>query len=107
RVETPRTEDAPRDTPSPLLGGIYTARRPTGPVLGVVVVLLIVLVGQFLGVWVLAPVTGTTFGAVAEGPTGLREQLTLTLSFLFMVGLLAAWVWGKEGRRFRSLGFPP
>lgn len=101
------TVQAERVLPSPLLGGIYRARRPTGPVVGLVVVLACLTVGQAIAALVLFPVLGVSPEALLGGSMGLVDQLAMMLSFGGATGLLALWVWGKERRSFGSVGFFP
>lgn len=79
----------------PALEGMSEARRPTGPILAIVVTLLIMLLGQ-LPVAPLATMLPTdSFGG----------QLMLTASFLIPMLLFFAWVKFKEKRPVSSLGF--
>ncbi|MER7016325.1 lysostaphin resistance A-like protein [Saccharopolyspora sp. NPDC000359] len=96
-----------RDLPSPLLGGIYRARRPTGPVVGLVVVVVCLLVGQTVVALVLFPALGASATAARGGTMTLVDQLAMLLSFLGIVGMLALWIWFKERRPFGSVGFFP
>ncbi|MGW1677511.1 CPBP family intramembrane glutamic endopeptidase [Saccharopolyspora sp. NPDC002376] len=93
--------------PSPLLGGIYRARRPSGPIVGLAVVVGFLVVGQTAGAMVLASVFGVPVGALVGGPADLTVQLIMLFSFLGIVGLLALWIWFKEQRPFGSVGFFP
>ncbi|MGP4018079.1 lysostaphin resistance A-like protein [Saccharopolyspora sp. 5N708] len=93
--------------PSPLLGGIYRARRPTGPVVGLVVVVACLLVGQSVVALVLFPLLGVSPEVLMGASMGLVDQLALMLSFLGATGLLALWIWGKERRPFGTVGFFP
>ena len=77
------------------LDGMVEARRPTGPVLGIIVALLIMGLGQ-LPVAPLALMLPTdSFGG----------QLLLTVSFILPMLLFFAWVRFKEKRPVASLGF--
>jgi CAAX protease family protein len=96
-----------RALPSPLLGGIDRARRPTGPVVGLVVVVAFLLVGQTVATLVLFPLLGASPNALLGGRMGLVDQLTMLLSFLGAIGLLALWIRVKERRPFGSVGFFP
>ncbi|MER6988559.1 type II CAAX endopeptidase family protein [Saccharopolyspora hirsuta] len=96
-----------RVVPSPLLGGIYRARRPSGPVVGVVVVVVCLLVGQTAAALVLFPLLGASAAAAVGGTMTLVDQLAMLLSFLGVVGMLALWVRLKERRPFGSVGFFP
>ncbi|GAA4854556.1 type II CAAX endopeptidase family protein [Saccharopolyspora cebuensis] len=93
--------------PAPFPHGIETARRPTGPILGIVVVVACVLLGQLLGAVVLLPLFGLEPSALLTGPLGPVEQLVLLLSSGGPVVLLALWIGLKERRRFGSVGFVP
>jgi uncharacterized protein len=100
------TSTMPDDRPaSTLLTGIDDARRPTGPVLGLVVVLLCLLVGPVLVALVLG-----LLGVALPHPRGglaLPAQLVLTSSFLGALLLLAIWMRAKERRSFVSVGLWP
>ncbi|MCI2420505.1 CPBP family intramembrane metalloprotease [Saccharopolyspora sp. K220] len=101
------TLQSERVLPSPLLGGIYRARRPTGPIVGLVVVVACLLVGQSVVALVLFPLFGVSPDVLVGASMGLVDQLALMLSFLGATGLLALWIWGKERRPFGSVGFFP
>lgn len=105
-MESVSTAQPAQVLPSPLLGGIYRARRPTGPVLGLVVVVVAMLAGQTIGALASFPALGVSVESLADG-MGLAEQLSVMLSFLGASGLLALWVWGKERRSFGTVGFFP
>lgn len=92
---------------SALLGGASAARRPTGPVLGLLVVVVCLLVGPAVVTLALLPVFGVSALALVGGPMGIGSQLVLLLSFLGASGLLALWVLLKERRPLASLGFFP
>ncbi|MGW5643238.1 CPBP family intramembrane glutamic endopeptidase [Saccharopolyspora sp. NPDC003752] len=96
-----------RVLPSPLLGGIYRAQRPTGPVVGLLVVLFCLLVGQAVAGVVLVSAFGLPMSALVGGELGLTTQLALMLSFAGASGLLALWIRVKERRPFGSVGFFP
>nr|WP_179724872.1 type II CAAX endopeptidase family protein [Saccharopolyspora hordei] len=89
------------------MGGIDRARRPTGPVLGVAVVVVCLLVGQTAAALVLFPLFGASPTAARGGSMTLVDQLATMLSFLGIAGMLALWVRLKERRPFGSLGFLP
>ncbi|MER7081409.1 hypothetical protein SAMN02982929_03031 [Saccharopolyspora kobensis] len=92
--------------PSPLLGGIERAKRPSGPIVGLVVVVVCLLVGQVLAALVLFPLFGASAAALG-GAVELTDQLAMLLSFVGIAGLLALWIRLKEGRPFGSVGFFP
>lgn len=92
---------------SPLLSGIDRARRPTGPLLGLVVVVVCMLVGQLVGGLVLFPLFGVSPAVVLGGRMDLSDQLATMLSFAGVLGLLWLWIRLKERRPFGSVGFFP
>ncbi|MEB3367042.1 CPBP family intramembrane glutamic endopeptidase [Saccharopolyspora mangrovi] len=92
---------------SALLDGARVARRPTGPVLALLVAVVCLLVGPAVVTLALLPVFGMSALALVEGPMGLGTQLVLLLSFLGASGVLAVWVLVKERRPLASLGFFP
>lgn len=93
-------------TSSTFLTGMAQASRPTGPVLGLVVVGLVLLVGQVIGLFVVMFALDVSVDGLLGGAMGLPEQLAMTLNFAGCVALLAAWLRWKERRPFVSLGFP-
>ncbi|MDA3624482.1 CPBP family glutamic-type intramembrane protease [Saccharopolyspora sp. WRP15-2] len=101
------TAQSDQGLPSALLGGIGRARRPSGPVVGLVVVVVCLVIGQTAGALVLAPVFGVPIGALARGRAYLAAQLAMLFSFLGVVGMLALWIRIKERRPFGSVGFFP
>jgi uncharacterized protein len=94
-------------SPSPLVDGIFQARRPTGPLLALVVVLVCLVLGQTAGTIAFAFVLGISPASIVDGTLGLREQLALMGSFLGSTLMLAAWMRWKERRSFASVGFFP
>ncbi|MDA3643764.1 CPBP family intramembrane metalloprotease [Saccharopolyspora indica] len=96
-----------RVLPSPLLAGIERARRPSGPIVGVLVVVGCLLVGQTLAALVLFPLFGASAAAALGGAMELADQLAMLLSFVGIAGLLALWIRLKERRPFGSVGFFP
>jgi uncharacterized protein len=92
---------------SPLVEGISRARRPTGPVLGLLVVVACLLVGPLPVTLVLMPVFGVSFVDLVDANFGLAEQMVVMLGFGGAFGLLAVWVLAKERRPLGSLGFFP
>jgi hypothetical protein len=101
------TVQSERVLPSPLLGGIYRARRPTGPIVGLVVVVACLLVGQTVAALALFPLLGVSPNALMGGRMGLVDQLAMMLSFLGATGLLVLWIRVKERRPFGTVGFFP
>lgn len=95
---------ATRADASPLLAEMRTARRPTGPILGVVAALVLLVAGQLIAEIVVGIASG---GAVLNesGPMSASTQLVMTLSFAGSALALFAWVRWKEDRPVRSLGF--
>ncbi|GAA2781915.1 CPBP family intramembrane glutamic endopeptidase [Saccharopolyspora taberi] len=93
-------------SPSPLLDGIFLARRPTGPVLALVVLLGCLFVGQAVALLVLALVTGAGAGLL-EPRLALADQMVLMLAFGGTTALLWLWIRFREGRPFGSVGFLP
>ncbi|MDI2028323.1 type II CAAX endopeptidase family protein [Saccharopolyspora sp. TS4A08] len=90
-----------------VLNGASTARRPTGPVLGLLVVVVCLLVGPAVVTLALVPVFGVSPMALVGGPMAIGTQMVLLLGFLGASGLLAVWVLAKERRPLASLGFFP
>ncbi|MFC7340634.1 CPBP family intramembrane glutamic endopeptidase [Saccharopolyspora griseoalba] len=95
-----------RVSPS-LVDGIERARRPTGPVLGLVVAVVCLLVGPLPVTLLLMPVFGVSFAELADADFGIGEQMVVMLGFAGASGLLALWVLVKERRGVGSLGFFP
>ncbi|GGM50065.1 CAAX amino protease [Longimycelium tulufanense] len=93
--------------PSELLRGMSLARRPTGPIVAILVVVLAFVIGQTLGVIVLVPLLGAELRVVGGGSMSLADQLAFTLAFLGPALLLFVWVRWKERRPFSSVGFLP
>lgn len=95
------------DPTTRLLSGISLARRPTGPLLGILVVLVAFLVGQLIGAVLFVAIRSPAGEGIARGMLVLTmpEQLAFTGSFIFVVALLAAWLRFKEHRPFAGLGF--
>lgn len=93
--------------PSPLLGGIERAKRPSGPIVGLIVVVVCLLVGQTLAALVLFPLFGASAAAAVGGTMALVDQLAMLLSFAGIAGMLALWIRFKERRPFGSVGFFP
>ncbi|MDO4918057.1 CPBP family intramembrane glutamic endopeptidase [Kocuria sp.] len=77
------------------LEGMSEARRPTGPVLAIVVAVLIPLLGQLPALPLVSLFPDDSFGG----------QLILTASFVLPMLLFFAWVRFKEKRPVASLGF--
>ncbi|RRO16057.1 CPBP family intramembrane metalloprotease [Saccharopolyspora rhizosphaerae] len=90
-----------------LLDGPGSARRPTGPLLALLVVIVCLLVGPALVTLAWLPLLDRSALPLVDGPVVLEAQLVLLLSFLGASGLLALWVRFKEGRPLASLGFFP
>ncbi len=90
-----------------LVTGMDAARRPTGPVIAVLIVLAAVAVGQVV---VGVPLYLLLFGLGPPNEGGLEWQLYATL-VLFAATLLALYLWIrlKEVRPFATVGFrsPP
>lgn len=86
---------APAASGQHLLNGMSEAARPTGPILGTLVAVLIIMLGQLPFAPLLSGVSTTTFSG----------QLMLTLSFLLPLLLFFAWVRFRERRPVASLGF--
>lgn len=77
--------------------GMRAARRPTGPILGIVVVSV---------VFLLAQLPTLPFVSLGEGTAmSLTQQAIFTGSFAIGALLIFAWVRWKEGRRIGTLGF--
>src|SRR5699024_6444772 len=96
--------DTPAERWNTLLDGPQRAHRPTGPLLGVVIVLVCLIVGQLLASAALFPLFGLSPQAVLGGMDALTEFVTL-LADAGALLLLALWLWFKERRPFHSLGF--
>lgn len=94
-----------RNPVSPLLVGIDRARRPTGPLLGIVLAVVLLSVGQLLGGLVLLPLFGADPAELISGRMGLATQQAAMLSFAGAALLLALWMVAKERRSFGSIGF--
>lgn len=94
-----------RDPASPLLAGMDHARRPTGPLLGIVMVLVLLTVGQLLGGLALLPLFGTDPMELLTERMDLATQQVTLLSFGGAALLLALWMLAKERRPFGSIGF--
>ena len=92
---------------SALLDGARAARRPTGPVLGLIVVGVCLLVGPAAATLGLLALMDVSALVMASDPMPISTQLVLLLSFLGAAILLAAWVLLKEGRPLGTLGFLP
>ncbi|MBE9374232.1 CPBP family intramembrane metalloprotease [Saccharopolyspora sp. HNM0983] len=99
------TEQSRAPAISPLLAGAERARRPTGPVVGIVVALVCLLVGQLLAGFALIPLFGADPVELLTGRMGLATQQATMLSFGGAVLLLWLWMAGKERRPFGSIGF--
>lgn len=93
------------DPASPLLAGMGGARRPTGPVPGILIVLILLTAGQLLGGLVLLPLFGADPVEMLTGRMGLATQQASLISFGGSALLLALWMLGKERRSFGSIGF--
>ena len=93
-------------SPSALLDGIFLARRPTGPILALVVLLGCLFGGQALALLALALTTGVGPGLIAPR-LALSDQMVLLLAFGGTVVLLWLWIRFKERRPFSSVGFWP
>lgn len=76
--------------------GMRAARRPTGPILGLVVFLVATVLGQL---------PTLPFLSEDTGPMSLAQQLLLTLGFLGTAAVVLLWVRFKEGRPLGTLGF--
>jgi uncharacterized protein len=97
---TTRSAGVRHSRPNPLLDGMQTAARPTGPALSIVMALVIFGVGSVL----LAPVIVVAGGSSEKG--GLQDTLLALLGgFLPALLLLLVWVRWKEGRSPLTLGF--
>lgn len=90
---SPRALD-PRSA-QPAVEGMTEAKRPTGPILAVVVYLLIMLLGQLPFAPLVLHASSETFGG----------QMLMTLAFLPCMLLFFLWVRFKEKRSVASLGF--
>lgn len=89
-----RSPSAARSTP-PAIDGMQEARRPTGPVVAIIVSVLVMVLGQL-------PFTPLLQGTSTQTFEG---QLLLTTTFIGPMLLLFAWVRLKEKRPIASLGF--
>ncbi|GAA2355702.1 type II CAAX endopeptidase family protein [Saccharopolyspora halophila] len=93
--------------PSPLVAGIFRARRPTGPVLGLVVAMVCLLVGPLPMTVALVLASGIWPSRLVDANYPIGEQMVVMLAFGGAAVLLAAWVLLKERRPLGSLGFFP
>ncbi|WP_423446809.1 type II CAAX endopeptidase family protein [Kocuria sp. KSNUG] len=92
----PGVQTTPRArTARPAVEGMSEARRPTGPVVAIIVTLLIMGLGQLPVAPLALMLPTTTFGG----------QLLFTASFLLPMLMFFAWVRFKEKRPVASLGF--
>src|SRR5690625_6627802 len=92
--------------PSTLLTGMAQASRPTGPILGLVIVGLVLLVGQVIGLFVVMFALNVSVEGLLGGEMGLPGQLAMTLDFAGWVAVLAGWVRWKGGRPGARLCLP-
>ncbi|MFD0490546.1 hypothetical protein ACFQ0O_29775 [Saccharopolyspora spinosporotrichia] len=97
---------ATNQPPSELLSGIFLARRPTGPIVALLVVLAALVVGQALVLIPFAILGGDASGLLG-GRMGLDDQLVMTFSFAGAAVLLLLWIRFKERRPVGSVGFRP
>ncbi|TCK27333.1 CPBP family intramembrane glutamic endopeptidase [Pseudonocardia endophytica] len=98
-----RTRGTVRTIGGDLTGGMDAARRPTGPIIAILIVLAAVAIGQVvIGV----PLYLVLFGIGQPNQGGLGYQLYATL-VLFSATTLALYLWirFKERRPFETVGF--
>lgn len=86
-----------------LVGGMDAARRPTGPIVAILIVLAAVAIGQIV---VGVPLYLVLFGIGTPDQGGLGYQLYATVVLFGVTSLaLFAWVRFKEVRPFATVGF--
>lgn len=93
--------------PSRLVEGIFRARRPTGPLLGLVVAMVCLLIGPLPVTIALVLASGIWPSRLVDANFPLGEQMVVMLAFAGAAALLALWVLVKERRPLGSLGFFP
>ncbi|SFE60622.1 hypothetical protein SAMN04487819_1184 [Actinopolyspora alba] len=108
-MDTSEAVDGATRPASPLLRGILRARRPTGAVVGILVVLGCFVLGQIVSAiaFAMAVVLTGDLSVLTSMRLGLASQVALTCGFIGSVLGLVLWLPLKEGRPFGSVGFLP
>ncbi|KEI44457.1 CPBP family intramembrane glutamic endopeptidase [Saccharopolyspora rectivirgula] len=92
---------------SALLSGPDQARRPSGPISGLLVVAACTVLGPPIALLVLMPLLGVSAQQLVSPTIELSTQFALLLSHLGALVLLLLWVRFKERRPVSSLGLRP
>ncbi|SDP74570.1 hypothetical protein SAMN04487905_10872 [Actinopolyspora xinjiangensis] len=108
-MDTSGVTDGGTESASPLPRGILRARRPTGAVVGILVVLGCFVLGQIVSAvaFAVAVVLTGDLSVLSSMRIGLAAQVALTGGFLGATLGLVLWLPLKEGRPFGSIGFLP
>src|SRR5690606_14856218 len=107
RVEDAGMPDHRSTEWSALLSGPDQARRPSGPISGLLVVAACTVLGPPIALLVLMPLLGVSAQQLVSPTIELSTQFALLLSHLGALVLLLLWVWFKERRPVSSLGLRP